>query len=66
LDELVFKTRTLGAGVCGLAPALDEFLQTFVTGRTGKLSDVGSDIIGGRLIVAWLWRFGNLSAFITP
>lgn len=50
------------AGLCALLAALDEFHQTFVPGRDGKLSDVLIDLGGGLcfllfwLALSALWR----------
>lgn len=42
-------------GLCALLAALDEFHQTFVPGRDGKLSDVLIDLSGGLcFLLFWL------------
>lgn len=45
-------------GLCGVLAALDEFHQTFVPGRSGRLQDVGIDLLGGAcfLLLWWLVR----------
>lgn len=42
-------------GLCALLAALDEFHQTFVPGRDGKLSDVLIDLSGGVCFLLF-WR----------
>ena len=37
----------------------DEFHQTFVPGRTGRLTDVGFDALGALLALALVWRFSR-------
>lgn len=42
-------------GLCALLAALDEFHQTFVPGRDGKLSDVLIDLSGGVCFLLFWW-----------
>lgn len=37
----------------------DEFHQTFVPGRTGRLTDVGFDALGALLALALVWWFSR-------
>ena len=37
----------------------DEFHQTFVPGRTGRLTDVGFDALGALLALALIWWFSR-------
>jgi VanZ family protein len=37
----------------------DEFHQTFVPGRTGRLTDVGFDALGALLALCLIWWFSN-------
>lgn len=42
-------------GLCALLAGLDEFHQTFVPGRDGKLSDVLIDLSGGACFLLFWW-----------
>ncbi len=42
-------------GLCALLAGLDEFHQTFVPGRDGKLSDVLIDLSGGVCFLLFWW-----------
>ena len=46
------------AGLCAALAALDEFHQTFVPGRDGKLSDALIDLSGG-ICFLLLWRLAG-------
>jgi VanZ family protein len=49
-----------GAFVLSLLYAVsDEFHQTFVPGRTGRLTDVGFDALGTLLALCLIWWFSN-------
>lgn len=49
------RRLAVAAGLCALLAALDEFHQTFVPGRDGKLSDVLIDLGGGLcFLLFWL------------
>jgi len=49
-----------GAFVLSLLYAIsDEFHQTFVLGRSGRLTDVGFDALGALLALGLVWRFSK-------
>lgn len=53
------RARTAwAAGLCAALAALDEFHQTFVPGRDGKLSDALIDLSGG-ICFLLLWRLAG-------
>ncbi len=50
------KVRCAAAlGACAVLAALDEVHQLFVPGRSGKLSDVLIDVLGGACFLLCLW-----------
>lgn len=45
----ILKSIIIGFSICLVFSSLDEYHQTFVSGRSGKISDVGIDLIGSTL-----------------
>jgi len=45
----IIKSIIIGLSISFVFAALDEYHQTFVDGRSGKISDVGIDLIGSTL-----------------
>ena len=54
--QRLIKALVFAFVLCVLYAASDEFHQTFVPGRQGRLLDVGVDSIGAMLATAWVWR----------
>ncbi len=58
LTSLLKSPKARGAsalGGCAVLAALDEVHQLFVPGRSGKLSDVLIDVLGGACFLLFLW-----------
>ena len=49
------RRTVFAAGACALLAGLDEFHQTFVPGRDGKLSDALIDLSGGLCFLLFWW-----------